>query len=58
MTQQSRRQEQHGCDEGECGAQDQGNELTLLLNEVGAQSFLDVKDKDKEKDEKGPVGNA
>lgn len=42
----------------ECGAQDQGNELTLLLNEVGAQSFLDVKDKDKEKDEKGPVGNA
>jgi len=42
----------------ECGAQDQGNELTLLLNEVGAQSFLDVKDKDKEKDEKGPVGTA
>jgi putative dimethyl sulfoxide reductase chaperone len=42
----------------ECGAQDQGNELTLLLNEVGAQSFMDSKDKDKEKDEKGPVGTA
>jgi TorA maturation chaperone TorD len=42
----------------ECGAQDQGNELSLLLNEVGAQSFLDGKDKDKEKDEKGPVGTA
>lgn len=40
----------------ECGAQDQGNELSLLLNEVGAQSFLDSKDK--EKDEKGPVGTA
>jgi putative dimethyl sulfoxide reductase chaperone len=39
----------------ECGAQDQGNELTLLLNEVGAQSFMDVKDKDKEQDEKGPA---
>ena len=25
----------------ECGAQDQGNELSLLLDEVGAQSFLD-----------------
>ena len=32
----------------ECGAQDQGNELTMLLNEVGAQSFMDVKEKDKE----------
>lgn len=42
----------------ECGAQDQGNELSLLLNEVGAQSFMDSKDKDKEKDEKGPVGTA
>lgn len=42
----------------ECGAQDQGNELSLLLNEVGAQSFMDGKDKDKEKDEKGPVGTA
>ncbi|MBH0194674.1 MAG: molecular chaperone TorD family protein [Nitrospira sp.] len=40
----------------ECGAQDQGNELSLLLNEVGAQSFMDGKDK--EKDEKGPVGTA
>ncbi len=40
----------------ECGAQDQGNELTMLLNEVGAQSFMDKKDKE-EKDE-GPVGNA
>jgi TorA maturation chaperone TorD len=42
----------------ECGAQDQGNELSLLLNEVGAQSFMEVKDKDKEKDDKGPVGTA
>jgi TorA maturation chaperone TorD len=40
----------------ECGAQDQGNELTMLLDEVGAQSFMDKKDKE-EKDE-GPVGNA
>jgi len=40
----------------ECGAQDQGNELSMLLNEVGAQSFLEKKDKE-EKDE-GPVGNA
>jgi TorA maturation chaperone TorD len=39
----------------ECGAQDQGNELSMLLNEVGAQSFLD---KEKEKDEAGPVGTA
>jgi putative dimethyl sulfoxide reductase chaperone len=29
-----------------------------LLNEVGAQSFLDVKDKDKDKEEGGPVGTA
>ncbi|TAJ31263.1 MAG: hypothetical protein EPO64_02510 [Nitrospirae bacterium] len=41
----------------ECGAQDQGNELSILLNEVGAQSFLE-KDKDKEKEESGPVGTA
>jgi TorA maturation chaperone TorD len=41
----------------ECGAQDQGNELTMLLNEVGAQNFLD-KDKDKDKEETGPVGTA
>lgn len=40
----------------ECGAQDQGNELSMLLNEVGAQSFMDQKDK--EKDESGPVGTA
>jgi TorA maturation chaperone TorD len=41
----------------ECGAQDQGNELSILLNEVGASSFLD-KNKDKDKDEAGPVGTA
>lgn len=39
----------------ECGAQDQGNELTMLLNEVGAQSFLD---KEKDQENRGPVGNA
>ncbi|MGQ0810485.1 MAG: TorD/DmsD family molecular chaperone [Nitrospiraceae bacterium] len=38
----------------ECGAQDQGNELNMLLNEVGAQSFMDTK----EKEEGGPVGTA
>ncbi len=32
-------------------------ELTMLLNEVGAQNFLE-KDKDKDKDETGPVGTA
>jgi DMSO reductase family type II enzyme chaperone len=43
----------------ECGAQDQGNELSMLLNEVGAQSFMDQKDKDsKDKDEGGPAGTA
>jgi TorA maturation chaperone TorD len=42
----------------ECGAQDQGNELSLLLNEVGAQSFLEVKDNEKDKAEGGPVGTA
>jgi len=42
----------------ECGAQDQGNELSLLLNEVGAESFLDKKDQDKDKEEGGPVGTA
>jgi hypothetical protein len=43
----------------ECGAQDQGNELSMLLSEVGAQSFMDQKDKEKDgnKDE-GPVGTA
>ncbi|MGH7254612.1 MAG: TorD/DmsD family molecular chaperone, partial [Nitrospirales bacterium] len=38
----------------ECGAQDQGNELNMLLDEVGAQSFMD----NKEKEESGPSGNA
>ena len=42
----------------ECGAQDQGNELTVLLNEVGAQSFMDVKEKDKGHEEGGPSGTA
>jgi TorA maturation chaperone TorD len=42
----------------ECGAQDQGNELTMLLNEVGAQSFMDVKEKDKESEEGRPSGTA
>ncbi|TMQ28858.1 MAG: molecular chaperone TorD family protein [Nitrospirae bacterium] len=41
----------------ECGAQDQGNELSLLLNEVGAESYLDKKDQGKDKEE-GPVGTA
>jgi len=41
----------------ECGAQDQGNELSLLLNEVGADSYLDKKDQGKDKEE-GPVGTA
>lgn len=40
----------------ECGAQDQGNELNVLLNEVGAQSFMEHKEKEKE--ESGPVGTA
>ena len=42
----------------ECGAQDQGNELTVLLNEVGAQSFMDVKEKDRGHEEGGPSGTA
>ena len=44
----------------ECGAQDQGNELSLLLNETGAQNFMDKKDKDQDQDkeEGGPVGTA
>ena len=42
----------------ECGAADQGNELSLLLNEVGAESFLDKKDQGKDKEEGGPVGTA
>ncbi len=42
----------------ECGAQDQGNELSLLLNEVGAESFLDKNDQGKDKEEGGPTGTA
>jgi TorA maturation chaperone TorD len=44
----------------ECGAQDQGNELSVLLNETGAQNFMDHKDKDQDQDkeEGGPVGTA
>lgn len=41
----------------ECGAQDAGNELSLLLNEVGAQSFLDQKPKEDE-ETPGPTGTA
>ena len=37
----------------ECGAQDKGNELSLLMNEVGAQEFLD-----KERQESGQSGTA
>jgi len=43
----------------ECGAQDKGNELSMLLSEVGAQSFMDQKTKDKDGDkDEGPVGTA
>jgi len=42
----------------DCGAQEQGNELSLLLNETGTQDFLDQKDKDGGKEEGGPVGTA
>ena len=42
----------------ECGAQDQGNELSMLLNEVGAQSFMDVKERDKDQEEGRPSGTA
>jgi DMSO reductase family type II enzyme chaperone len=42
----------------DCGAQDQGNELSMLLNEVGAQSFMDYRDKEKETSGSGPVGTA
>lgn len=38
----------------ECGAQDKGNELSMLLSEVGAQSFMDQKTKEKD-DEGGRV---
>ena len=41
----------------ECGAQDHGNELSMLLNEVGATSFMDNKKEKEDKDE-GPVGTA
>ncbi|RMH06077.1 MAG: hypothetical protein D6704_08060 [Nitrospirae bacterium] len=37
----------------ECGAQDKGNELSLLMDEVGAQAYLE-----KEKSEDGPSGTA
>jgi hypothetical protein len=30
----------------------------MLLDEVGAQSFMDRKDKEKDDPEQGPVGNA
>jgi len=35
----------------ECGAQDQGNELNLLMNEVGAQQYLDKETKDSDPSE-------
>lgn len=37
----------------ECGAQDQGNELSMLMNEVGADAYLD-----KESGTSGQSGNA
>ena len=37
----------------ECGAQDQGNELSMLMNEVGADAYLD-----KESGASGQSGNA
>jgi len=52
-----RRRSIHRKAEYGCGAQDQGNELSLLLNEVGAESFLDKKEQGKDKEE-GPVGTA
>ena len=36
----------------ECGAQDQGNELDLLMNEVGAQAYLDKETKGVDQTEK------
>ena len=36
----------------ECGAQDQGNELDLLMNEVGAQAYLDKETKGVDTSEK------
>ena len=38
----------------ECGAQDQGNELNLLMNEVGAQAYVDKESQD----DSGPSGSA
>jgi len=37
----------------ECGAQDKGNELSLLMNEVGAQAYLDTG-----KQDESPSGSA
>lgn len=43
----------------ECGAQDKGNELSMLLSEVGAESFMDQKGKEKDGEKgEGPVGTA
>jgi hypothetical protein len=43
----------------ECGAQDKGNELSMLLSEVGAESFMDQKTKEKDGEQsEGPVGTA
>jgi TorA maturation chaperone TorD len=43
----------------ECGAQDKGNELSMLLSEVGAESFMDQKTKEKDGEtSEGPVGTA
>ncbi len=39
----------------ECGAQDKGNELSLLMNEVGAQAYLD---KEKPESSTGQSGTA
>jgi len=36
-----------------CGAQDKGNELSLLMNEVGAQAYLET-----EKEDQSPSGTA
>ena len=32
----------------ECGAQDKGNELSMLMNEVGADAFLEKESEDSE----------
>ena len=41
----------------ECGAQDR-NELSMLLSEVGAESFMDQKTKKDGEKSEGPVGTA